>query len=119
MEAWVGEKSRAKGGWTPATAKANRLWTERFIELVGDKPLGEYAKADARAFKAALRVLPPSWTKTKALSDLSMEKAAKRAEALGLEPMAGKNANKVLGFVRSFWSWAEANYDVSGVFFAH
>lgn len=111
MEAWVAEKSRAKGGWTPATAKANRLWTERFIELVGDRPLGEYAKADARAFKAALLVLPPNWTKTKALADLTMEKAAKRAEALGLEPMAGKNVNKVLGFVRSFWNWAEANYD--------
>ncbi|WP_454288229.1 DUF6538 domain-containing protein [Rhizobium arsenicireducens] len=111
MEAWVAEKSRAKGGWTPATAKANRLWTERFIELVGDRPLGEYAKADARVFKATLLVLPPNWTKTKALADLTMEKAAKRAEALGLEPMAGKNVNKVLGFVRSFWNWAEANYD--------
>nr|WP_275092480.1 site-specific integrase [Sinorhizobium meliloti] len=111
IEAWVTEKSRAKGGWTPATAKANQLWAERFIAMAGDRPMSEYTKADAREFKSALLALPPNWTKIKELEKLSMKEAGRRATTLGLKPMAGKNVNKVLGFVRAFWNWAEANYD--------
>lgn len=111
MEAWATEKSRAKGGWTAATAKANRLWTERFIAMAGDKQMAEYSKADAREFKSTLLSLPPNWTKIKGLEKLAMKEAGKRAAALDLEPMTGKNLNKVLGFVRAFWNWAEANYD--------
>jgi integrase len=111
MEAWVAEKSRDKGGWTVATAMANRLWAQRFIEMTGDKPMVEYTKADAREFKAILLSLPPNWTKVKTLEKLSMMEAAKEAAASALRPMAGKNVNKVLGFVRAFWNWAEANYD--------
>ncbi len=110
-DAWVAEKSRAKGGWTPATAKANQLWAERFIAMAGDRPLSAYTKADAREFKSALLALPPNWTKVKKLEKLSMKEAAHRAISLSLEPMAGKNVNKVLGFLRAFWNWAEANYD--------
>ncbi len=111
MEAWVAEKTRANGGWTPKTAEANRLWTERFIEMVDDKPMGDYAKADAREFKAALLSLPPNWTKTKGFEKLSMKEAAKRAAEMKLKPMAGKNVNKVLGFLRAFWNWSKSNYD--------
>ncbi|WP_245298511.1 site-specific integrase [Sinorhizobium sp. A49] len=111
MQGWVAEKSRAKGGWTPATAKANQLWAERFITMAGDRPMSEYSKADAREFKSTLLALPPNWTKIKELEKLSIKEAGQRATALGLKPMAGKNVNKVLGFVRAFWNWAEANYD--------
>ncbi len=111
IEAWVTEKSRAKGGWTPATAKANQLWAERFIAMAGDRPMSEYTKADAREFKSTLLALPPNWTKIKELEKLSMKEAGRRATTLGLKPMAGKNVNKVLGFVRALWNWAEANYD--------
>ncbi len=111
IDEWAAEKSRAKGGWTPATAKANRLWAERFIEMAGDRPLDNYGKADAREFKTVLLSLPPNWTKIKGLEKLPMKEAAKRATELSLEPMSGKNVNKVLGFVRAFWNWAEANYD--------
>ncbi|MGV1834668.1 DUF6538 domain-containing protein [Rhizobium rhizogenes] len=108
---WAAEKSRAKGGWTPATAKANRLWAERFVEMAGDRSLNNYSKADAREFKTVLLALPPNWTKNKGLEKLPMKEASKRAIELSLEPMSGKNVNKVLGFVRAFWNWAEANYD--------
>lgn len=111
MQGWVSEKSRAKGSWTATTAKANQLWAERFIAMVGDRPMSAYTKADAREFKSALLALPPNWTKIKELGSLSMKEAAQKATNLGLEPMAGKNVNKVLGFVRAFWNWAEANYD--------
>ncbi|MFN3509373.1 MAG: DUF6538 domain-containing protein [Allorhizobium sp.] len=111
MKEWVAEKSRAKGGWTEATATANQLWTERFIAMAGDRALSDYTKSDARMFKSVLLALPPNWTKVKELAKLPMQEAAKRATSLGLEPMAGKNVNKVLGFVRAYWNWAEANYD--------
>lgn len=111
MQGWVAEKSRAKGGWTPATAKSNQLWAERFIAMASDRPMSEYTKADAREFKSALLALPPNWTKIRELEKLSMKEAGRRATTLGLKPMAGKNVNKVLGFVRAFWNWAEANYD--------
>lgn len=111
---WVAEKSRAKGGWTTATAKANRLWAERFVEMAGDRPMDSYGKADAREFKTTLLSLPPNWTKVNGLGKLSMKEAARRALELGREPMAGKNVNKVLGFLRAFWNWAKANYDVTG-----
>ncbi|MGF6172808.1 DUF6538 domain-containing protein [Ensifer sp. 4252] len=111
LKEWVAEKSRVNGGWTPTTAKANQLWAERFIEMVGDKPMGHYGKADARGFKTALLSLPPNWTKMKGLEKLTMKGAANRAAELNLEPMAGKNVNKVLGFLRAFWNWAKANYD--------
>ncbi len=110
---WVAEKSRAKGGWTPATAAANKLWAERFVEMASDRPIDGYSKADAREFKAALLSLPPNWTKIKGLEKLAMKEAAKRAAELKLEPMSGKNVNKVLGFLRAFWNWAKANYDVA------
>lgn len=112
IDAWAAEKSRAKGGWTSATAKANRLWAERFIEMAGDRPMDNYGKADAREFKTILLSLPPNWTKVNGLGKLSMKEAARRALELSLEPMAGKNVNKVLGFLRAFWNWAKANYDV-------
>ncbi|RVL09074.1 site-specific integrase [Sinorhizobium meliloti] len=110
---WVAEKSRAKGGWTPATAAANKLWAERFVEMASDRPIGDYGKSDARGFKTALLSLPPNWTKIKGLEKLAMNEAAKRAAELNLKPMSGKNVNKVLGFVRAFWNWAKANYDVA------
>lgn len=108
---WATEKSRAKGGWTTATAKANRLWAERFVEMAGDRPMDSYGKADAREFKNTLLSLPPNWTKNKDLEKLSMKEAAERAAEGNLAPMAGKNVNKVLGFLRAFWNWAKANYD--------
>jgi integrase len=79
--------------------------------MASDRALSEYTKADAREFKSALLALPPNWTKIKELEKLSMKEAARRATSLGLEAMAGKNVNKVLGFVRAYWNWAEANYD--------
>lgn len=111
MKGWIDEKSRANGGWTPTTAKANQLWAERFIAMVGDRALSTYTKADARMFKSSLLSLPPNWTKNKALARLTMLEAANRAKALGLKTMSGKNANKIIGFVHAYWNWAMQNYD--------
>ncbi|MBJ6988861.1 site-specific integrase [Devosia sp. MC521] len=111
-KAWVADK---RPGWTDKTAKANEVAIGWFIDLVGDRFLGGYTKADGRAFKAALQALPANWTKQPQLKGLSFSKAVEKSAQLGLEPMSLKNAAKNMQFVGAFWTWAEGNYDeVSG-----
>ncbi len=106
---WADEKARAS--WRPKTEKDHRTWMKNFMEVVGDKPLAEYTKADARAFKAMLLKLPANWVKQKELAGMKIARAAKKAAELEMQPMADLNVNKIIGFVLAFWNWAEANYD--------
>ena len=111
IEDWVAEKGRVGGSWTASTLGMNKLWAERFVGMAGDRPINEYGKADAREFKTALLKLPPNWTKREDIGELPMKDAAQQAATLGIAPMANKNVNKVLGFVRALWNWAKANHD--------
>ncbi|MGG9998916.1 DUF6538 domain-containing protein [Pseudovibrio ascidiaceicola] len=106
---WADEKARTS--WRPKTDKDHRTWMKNFIEVVGDKPLADYTKADARAFKTMLLKLPANWVKQKELAGMKIEKAAKKAAELNMQPMSDLNVNKIIGFVLAFWNWAEANYD--------
>jgi integrase len=117
VDEWAREKANTT--WVPKTEREHRVWVAHFIALVGDRPLNTYTKADARAFKALLMRLPPNWSKHSALKGLPINRAAERAEALGLKPMSHKNINKLLGFVGSFWIWAANAYEdsVSGNIF--
>ncbi|WP_175487286.1 site-specific integrase [Rhizobium sp. NFR12] len=108
---WVKEKTRNEGDWRKTTAAANELWAQRFMELVGDKPLRAYTKTDARTFKQAVMSLPPMYGNKKGFEGLSFSKAVERAKTAEVEPMSDRNVNKILGFVRAFWNWAEAQYD--------
>ncbi len=106
---WADEKARTS--WRPKTEKDHRTWMKNFIEVVGDKPLADYTKADARAFKTMLLKLPANWVKQKELAGMKIEKASKKAAGLKMQPMSDLNVNKIIGFVLAFWNWAEANYD--------
>jgi len=106
---WIEEKSRTS--WVAKTQNEHRIWTGHFISMIGDRPLDSYTKADARAFKAVLMRLPPNWVKIAELQGLPIERAADKAKKLGLAPMSDNNVNKLLGFVGSFWRWAEGHYD--------
>jgi len=117
---WVKEKTRKGGGktkaakksrWADSSAKSYQLWATRFQELVGDKPLGEYTKADARAFKQAIMSLPPGYAGKKGFKGLSFTKAVEKAKSMDIDRMSDTNVNKILGFVSAFWSWAEGEYD--------
>lgn len=55
---WVAEKSKAV--WVPKTRREHEVWTQHFIDFVGDKAIHLYTKADGRAFKQALQKLPPN-----------------------------------------------------------
>jgi integrase len=42
---------------------------------------------------------------------LSFTKAVEKAKTVEVERMSDRNVNKILGFVRAFWNWAEAQHD--------
>lgn len=106
---WDAEKSR--GAWSPKARNDYMAWLSAFTQAVGDRPLGDYTKNDARAFKALLLKLPPNWRKKREVRDLSILDAAKKAEQLGLAPMSTANLNKALRRVAAFWNWAAAHHD--------
>nr|WP_321442944.1 site-specific integrase [uncultured Cohaesibacter sp.] len=107
---WAAEK--AKTSWVAKTEREHRVWMQHFIETVGDRPLDDYTKADARAFKAVLMQIPPNWNKHKPLQGITkLTEAAEKANKIGLSAMSDRNVNKILGFVGSFWTWAEGQYD--------
>jgi len=106
---WIEEKKQTS--WEQKTADDHRIWADRFVVIAGDKALEAYGKADARTFKEVLMKLPANWTRQAELKDMSIDKAAKKADELGLPPMSVTNFNKIIGFVSAFWNWAKANYD--------
>ena len=109
VEEWAKEKGRTS--WVPKTEREHRVWMSHFIAVIGDRPIGDYGKAEARAFKALLLKLPANWNKFEGLKGLPIDKAAEKAQDLGIPPMSDKNVNKLLGYVGSFWTWAIDQYD--------
>ncbi|MCW2308868.1 DUF6538 domain-containing protein [Rhodobium gokarnense] len=106
---WIAEKSKA--AWVDKTRREHEVWSQHLIDLVGDRPIDQYVKADGRRFKLALQKLPPNWNKQVGLKELTFAKAAEKAGALGLAPMSDKNINKIIAFVGSFFNWAAGQYD--------
>ncbi len=109
VEEWASEKSRTS--WVEKTEREHRLWMQHFIDIAGDRLLSEYTKADGRIFKSILLKLPANWNKIDELKGLSLGKAADRASHSGFPPMSDNNVNKLIGFVSSFWNWADSNFD--------
>lgn len=109
VQDWIAEKSRTS--WNEKTTREHTVWINHFLGMSGDKPLDQYGKSDGRAFKAMLLKLPADWNKKHALKSLDIASAAQKAHELGITPMSDSNLNKLLGFVGSFWRWAERNYD--------
>jgi integrase len=124
---WIAEKTRASGkkkraAWSKGTAGSYELAARRFLELVGDRPLSEYKKRDAKAFKEAYLVLPKTEFIKKQFVGLTFseivskaKKIAANAEAAGTElPFVcvdESTINKNIGFVQALWGWARKHYD--------
>lgn len=106
---WIAEKARST--WVAKTKHEHSVWSQHFLDLVGDRPVGSYGKADGRAFKLALQKLPPNWVKHQALRHLTFREASEKSAELGLPSMSDSNINKIIGFVAAFWNWAAENYD--------
>lgn len=109
MEEWIKDKSRTD--WKAKTIIAHRVGVGVFIDMCGDRPFNNYAKADARAFKDALLGLPKNWKRRKEFKGMNIQQAAEKAVSLGIPPMSPNNAKKLLQFVSSLWRWLLGNYD--------
>lgn len=98
--------------WTnPRTKDQYTTWTDRFLAIIGDKPIDQYTKADGRKFRDIVSSLPKNMEKYKDLKGLSLESIPKKAKALGLEPMSRSNVNKYIIGVSALWRWIHKNYD--------
>lgn len=101
-----------QGTWTnPRTAHQYRTWVDRFIAIIGDKPIDQYTKADGRKFRDVVTALPANIDKKKELKGLPLESVPQRAEQLGLEPMSRANVNKHIMGASALWEWVGNNYD--------
>jgi hypothetical protein len=114
VENWATYK--VKGGWSAKTENDFRHWMKGFIELLGDRPIDTYGKADFRVFKETFMELPANRQKIKETRNLSIHDALKEARRLSIPPMSATNVKKGMSRVRSFWEWAEANFDGIPVF---
>ncbi|QTN36796.1 site-specific integrase [Cognatishimia activa] len=103
-------EERSQSSWTERTKLDFQAQLRNFQEAVGDKPLDQYSKRDGRAFKSILQKLPANWRKKPKLKSKSIEAAAELASKAGLSPMNATTANKIMGRVSNFWTWADHNY---------
>ena len=108
---WYEEKERSKR-WTDTTRKAHEVAMRHFTDVVGDKPINAYTKADARTFKELLLRLPSNFHKKGPFINLSLQKVAEKAAAMKHKDlMSTATVNGILRKVSSFFSWAIAHYD--------
>lgn len=111
MEEWI-EERKTTGQWgDPKTEMFVRASFDHFMELLGDKPLSDYTKADARAFKAALMSMPTSYKTKKQTKDLSFKAACALAKKGGLDVISDATKNKHLTFYSNLWKWYISHYD--------
>lgn len=124
---WIAEKTRASGkkkraAWSNGTAASNELAARRFLELVGDRPLSEYKKKDARAFKEAYLALPKTEFIKKDFVGLTFSEIVSKATGIAANAEASgaelpfvcvdeSTINKNIGFVQALWGWARKHYD--------
>jgi hypothetical protein len=106
---WVAEKSASR--WSPRRKDACKATLALFVEIVGDKPVSSYAKADARAFKAVLSEMPPNRSKLRETRGLDARAAASRARELALPAMFVVNINKQITIISGLFDWLIAHYD--------
>ena len=106
---WIAEKSRAS--WTPRRKASCEATLGLFVEIVGEKRIADYAKADVRDYKAVLCDLPPNHSKLKETRGLGPRQRAERARKLNIPKMSLVNVDKQLTIVSSCFDWLRSQYD--------
>lgn len=114
VEPWLEAKVAAKEDIRQGTLDDGRIALERFITVAGDKPIGEYTKADGRHYHDVISKIPAKWTDKPELQGLDIVSAAKRAHELGMAPIVPKTRNKYINAINNLWKWAKIFYDECG-----
>lgn len=97
--------------WSPKLVDDYQVWTSMFIELRGDRPILDYKKQDARAFKDLLVGLPTNRNKLALTKGLPLQDAVKVAAEHELPTLAVSTVNKALGRLQAVWNWADRQLD--------
>jgi hypothetical protein len=107
-EAYLRERAESVSAERADTLKAT---VRDFIAVVGDKPVINYGKADANAFKSVLLALPGNWSKRKGLREHGIVEASRRAAELSLPRQAPDTLKKKWSALGCVFAYAEANHD--------
>lgn len=97
--------------WSPKLREDYQSWTELFIEVIGDRPILEYKKPDARKFKDILMQLPSNRGKHAQTKGLSPLEAIEVAKTHGLDTLSPSTVNKGLARMQATWNWADKQLD--------
>lgn len=110
MADWIAEKARTNA-WREKTRLEREANVKSFIEVVGDHPIGNYGKADAKRFKDILFNIPPNAHKKAAYKGLDLVAIAEKAEAAGDQKPTAKNVALKMDAVSALFFWARKNFD--------
>lgn len=106
------------GDWSDKLTADYQNWLGLFIELQGDRPILDYTKADARAFRDAILSLPSNRSKLPETEGLSARDAIKVAKEQHLATISRSTIDKGIGRLQAIWKWAATLLDdeVSDIF---
>ncbi|CDX60230.1 putative integrase/resolvase recombinase protein [Mesorhizobium plurifarium] len=107
---WIAEKARTNA-WREKTRLEREAAVKAFIEVIGDHPVGTYAKADAKRFKDVLFNIPPNAHKKAAYKGLALIAIAEKAESANDQKPTAKNVALRMDAVSSLFIWARKNFD--------
>jgi integrase len=82
-----------------------------FIEVIGDKPINAYAKADVRDYLGVIQSIPPNSRKKVVYRDLSLREIAQKANAAKDKGPDVATIHKKFDAVAGFFRWLNRHYD--------
>jgi integrase len=97
------DEGRRTGEWRAKTLDEKEDALELLLEVVGNKPVADLSKADARKAKDVLLKLPKNRRKSALTRNLSIEQLA---AATGLTLISSRTLNSYLSQFQSFIGWA-------------
>lgn len=102
---------RERGTKSTATA-AIEIWAvaRDLCIIAGDKPVTDYRREDARAYKDILLTLAPNWQKKPQLRDLTIQQAAAKSAQLKLAAQSDKTKMKKWMYLNNVFKFAVGNY---------
>jgi integrase len=95
---------KAQGAWTDKSAQLFTALLQELVEIVGDRELSTFTKADLLRYYEALPRLPSNAAKK--WPELDARAVLDATAALDVDRLAPKSINKRLSAVKSFIGWA-------------
>jgi integrase len=114
VQQWIRSGSQGSSAWSAERRALCQRVMGDFLELCGERGVGDYRKSDGRKFVQLLRRLPANLEKKRAslgLEGKSLRAIADIAEQKGLAPQDDSNTNKKIGIVHQCFNWITKQFD--------